>query len=119
MKTTLENKFVKKCISDLENLGISFEIDQEETNIYDVYGKLIGRRKLENVVFRKGSSILKIWNYLFFRCGGICCIMESKKSNKKGEENYVNLHYITDDEFYEMKKQQIEYVLNKKEGLID
>lgn len=114
--TTIDNKFVQKCISDLKSVGISFEIDQEEIDIFGVYGEFLYKRKLENVIFRKGKSELKVWNYLFFRGGGICCITETKNSNKKKEENFVKLHIVTDEEFYEMKKQQYEWVLNEKEN---
>lgn len=114
--TNLGNKFVQKCISDLKSVGISFEIDKEEIDIFGVYGEFLYKRKLKNIIFQKGKSVLKVSNYLFFRGGGICCITETKNSNKKKEENFVKLHIVTDEEFYEMKKQQYEWVLNEKEN---
>jgi len=110
---SIENKFIQKCISDLKSNGISFALDEEETIVYNFYGESIGKRKLENVVFTKGPRILKISNIIFFRRSGISTILEMKSSNKKGEENFVKLHPITDSEFYEMQRQMIEYVLNK------
>ena len=114
MTTTLENKSLQKCLSDLKSIGISFELDQEETDVYGVYGDFRGKRKLENVVFRKGNQVMKISNWIFFRNGGICTILETKKSNKKGEENFVKLHQIIDEEFYEMQHQMIEFIFTPK-----
>ena len=114
----IENKFLQKCLTDLKNIGISFEFDQDETDVYAFYGEYLGRRKLDNVVFRRGEHELKICNWIFFRKGGISCIVE-QKSNKKKEENFVKLHPITDDEFYEMQKQMIEYVIDRKENPVE
>jgi len=111
----IQNKFLQKCLSDLKKVGISFEFDQDETDIYAFYGEYLGKRKLDNVVFRRGEHELKICNWIFFRKGGISCILESKKSNKKKEENYVKLHPIIDEEFYEIQKQMIEYAIDRKE----
>lgn len=116
MITTINNKYIQNLISELDKTGIKFEPDQEETDVYGAYGELKGKRRLENVIFTKGKQTLKICEHIFFRHGGICCITETKKSNKKGEENYVSLHLITDEEFYQMKFQQIVYTLNLKEN---
>ena len=111
---TLENRFIQKCLSDLKLSGISFSLDQEETTIYNFYGESIGKRKLENVVFQKDDKIFKINNWIFFRRGGISCILETRNSTKKGEENFMKLHPITDAEFYEMQRQIIEYCFKPK-----
>lgn len=118
MTTTLENKALQKCISDLKSVDISFELDQEETDVYGVCGDFRGKRKLENVVFQKGNQVMKICNWIFFRHGGLCTIFETKKSNKKGEENFVKLHQITDEEFYEMQRQIIEYIFTPKKSYV-
>ena len=111
---TLENRFIQKCLSDLKLSGISFSLDQEETTIYNFYGESIGKRKLENVVFQKDDKIFKINNWIFFRRGGISCILETRNSTKKGEENFMKLHPITDAVFYEMQRQIIEYCFKPK-----
>jgi len=112
---SLENKFIQKCLSDLKSVDISFTLDDDETTIYNFYGESIGKRKLENVVFMKGDKIIKISNVIFFRRCGISCILETRNSTRKGEENFMKLHPINDAEFYEMQRQIIEYVLNFKE----
>jgi hypothetical protein len=105
--TTIENKCIQKMIIDLKSIGIIFEFDQEETDIFDYDGKFKGKRKLENVVFQKANRVKKISNYQFFRHGGISCIFDSNKSGKKGEENNVKTIPVTDEMFYDMLKQTI------------
>ena len=41
-----------------------------------------------------------------------CCT--GTNSTKKGEENFMKLHPITDAEFYEMQRQIIEYCFKPK-----
>lgn len=106
--TTIDNKSVQKLISDLQSIGITFELDQEETDIIGFYGEVKGVRKLENVVFRKGNIVKKICNYQFFREGGLSSILDSSKSAKKGEENYVKVVRVTDEMYYSMVKQSVE-----------
>lgn len=116
MKTDINNVYVQNLISNLKKVGINFEFDQQETDVHGVYGEHMGKRRLENVIFTKGKYTLHIWEYIFFRNGGICQITEMKKSNKKSEQNYVSLHIITDEEFYQMKFQQIIHTFNVKEN---
>jgi len=105
--TNFENKSIQKLISDLASDGIIFSLDQEETNIIGFAGDVIGRRKLENVIFTQGEKVHKVCFDVFFRCSGISCILETKK----GEDNFVKLHPVTDAEFYEMEKQIILHCL--------
>jgi len=114
MITTIENKAVQKCISDLKKIGIDFHLDQDETDVYGIYGDIKGKRKLENVIFTKNDKELKIANVIFFRHSGLSTVMESRAGKKKGEENFVVLHPINDEEFYLIQTAQIEYVLNLK-----
>lgn len=119
MITTIQNKSVQKLISDLQSIGITFEFDQQEVDIIGVGGEILGKRRLENVIFRRGNSELKIAEYLFFRHGGLCAIYDSTKSGKKGEENYVRIIPVTDDMFYSMERQSIERTLKIKTGEIN
>lgn len=119
MITTIQNKSVQKLISDLQSIGITFEFDQQEVDIIGVGGEILGKRRLENVIFRRGNSELKIAEYLFFRHGGLCTIYDSTKSGKKGEENYVRIIPVTDDMFYSMERQSIERTLKMKTGEIN
>jgi len=112
--TDLNNIELKKCINNLEKEGVTFELDQEETNIVDFYGNVIGRRKLGNVVFKYNGKVTKIVNELFFRQYGIISIFEPKKSKKKGEDNFIKLLTITDQIFYDMQYQRIKYYLIDK-----
>ena len=118
MITTIQNKSVQKLISDLQSIGITFEFDQQEVDIIGVGGEILGKRRLQNVIFRRGNSELKIAEYLFFRHGGLCAIHDSTKSGKKGEENYVRKIPVTDDMFYSMERQSIERTLKIKTGEI-
>lgn len=111
MKTTLENKFVKKLIVDLTNEGIMFSLDQEEIDIIGFEGDIIGRRKLENVVFTKNDQIHKIYNGIFFREGGLSQILQMVKVEKKIE--LFKPVVVTDDIFYESMKLSILNKFNK------
>ena len=116
MITNPENKSVQKCIEELKKIGVNFELDQDETDVYNVDGEVIRRRKLENVVFTKENIKIKIAFEIFFRHSGLSTVMESRAGKKKNEQNFVTLHHITDEEFYLMQYQQIEYVLNLKKN---
>ena len=111
MKTTLENKFVKKFITDLRNEGIIFSLDQEEVDIIGFYGDIIGRRKLDNVVFEKNGQIYKIYNGIFFREGGLSQIHQMVKVEKNVE--IFKPVPVTDDIFYESMKLSILNRFNK------
>jgi len=111
MKTTLENKFVKKLIADLANEGIIFSIDQEDVDIIGFEGNIIGKRKLDNVIFEKNNQIHKIYNGIFFREGGICQILQMVKVEKKVE--IFKPVTVTDDIFYESMKLSIMNKFNK------
>ena len=113
--TTIDSKPVQKLINDLDKENILFKLDDEETDVYGAYGDLLGRRKLENVIFYKNDIKLKIAFEIFFRQSGLSTIMELKPGNKKGEENFVKLHTISDDEFYLMQYYNIIDNINKKE----
>lgn len=105
--TTLENKFVQKLIADLALEGINFSLDQEEVDIIGVEG-VIGRRKLDNVIFEKDGNQLKIYNGIFFRCCGLSHIYQEVK---KGE--YYKPVIVTDEIFYQMQKASISYRFSK------
>jgi hypothetical protein len=106
--TTIENKFVQKLIADLAIEGIIFSIDQEEVDIIGFEGNIIGKRKLENVIFEKDSNQLKIYNGIFFRWGGLSHIFQEVK---KGE--YHKAVIVTDEIFYQMQKASILYRFSK------
>jgi len=97
--TTIESASVKKLISDLAAEGFLFHIDFDEINEYR-FGKICGKRKLENVVFEKDGIILKIHNDLFFRITGLSHLFDEilQKPVK-----------VSDYEFYEMQKHLIRY----------
>lgn len=103
MITTLEDKSVQKVLAELLALGITFSLDQEETNVYGVNGELLGRKKLENVIFEKNGKQFKFANRIFFRHSGISRILE--KTSKKDE--YYNPILISNDLFYQIYKQHI------------
>jgi hypothetical protein len=109
MKTTLENKWVKKLISDLELENIFYFKDDEEVNVFDFNGKIIGKRNLDNIVFKKDSKKIKIHNDIFFRKSGMCATIEKNK-----DDDFYREIPITDEFFYELQKSIILYCLNNQ-----
>jgi len=101
--TALEDKSVQNVIAELLALGITFSLDQEETNVYGFHGELLWSKKLENVIFKKNGKQFKISNRIFFRHSGISRIFE--KTSKKDE--YYNPILISNDLFYQIYKQHI------------
>ena len=107
MITTLENKYVQQLIADLAKEKILFSLDQEETVDHN------GKRKLQNVVFERGNRKLKIYNGIFFREGGICCVLvKAPTKSKKEKDSFVKIMDITDEMFYQLQKQTILEVFN-------
>ena len=104
MKTTLENKWVKKLISDLELEGIFFFQDEDSVDIFDFDGRVIGKRFLDNVVFEKNGKKIKLYNSLFFRENGMCSTIEKNK-----DDDFYREVPITDEFFYELQKSIILY----------
>jgi hypothetical protein len=102
--TTLENKYVKKLILDLESEGIIFSEDQEK--IIDI--KTNKERTLENLVFEKDGIKIKIYKGLFFREGGLSCITEKSKGDKG---DFYKITSISDEFFYEMQKSIIRHCI--------
>lgn len=102
--TTLENKFVQKLIADLAAEEIVFSLDQEEVDIIGFEGDIIGRRKLDNVIFEKNKVQKKIYNDIFFRISGLSHIYQKVAEGKK-EEYY--------EVFYQMQKMSIIGYFNK------
>ena len=96
---TIENKVIQKLIADLSINGIIFSEDQEEVNVYNIEGNIIGNRKLDNVVFQKGNITHKIYNDVFYRKGGLCTILVKNDKNEFFREMIVN-----DEMFYQMQK---------------
>jgi Mn-dependent DtxR family transcriptional regulator len=96
---TTESASVKKMISDLSSEGFLFHEDYDEINEYR-FGKLHGRRRLDNVVFEKEGVILKIYKDLFFRVTGLSHLFD-EVSQKPVR--------VSDEEFYEMLKHIIRY----------
>lgn len=106
--TTIDNKWVKKLIYDFKSEGVTFSPDQDETNVYETNQyhrlKLIGTRKLDNVVFEKDGIKVKIYNDLFYRVSGIVNVY------KDGEKNTIEVIRVTDEMFYKMQKDLITYL---------
>jgi hypothetical protein len=108
--TTLENKWIQKLIADLATEGIMFYEDPEEIDIVDCENKILGHRKLQNVIFEKNGKKVKIYNGVFFREDGLSCIPEKVKA--KGEKNDLyQATPVSDEFFYEMEKSMIRYSL--------
>lgn len=105
MKTTLENKYVQKLISDLKIKGIKFLEDQEEVDIIGLDNDIIGKRKLDNVIFSKNDFEIKICKSIFFRESGLSSILQMIRVEKKVE--IFKVVPITDDVFYETLKVSI------------
>jgi len=104
--TTIENKFVQKLIDELSIEGIRFSFDQEEVDIIGFEGEILGKRKLENVIFEKDGKQLKIYNGIFFRWGGLSHIFQEVKKENKAVP-------VTDEIFYQMQKASISYRFSK------
>jgi hypothetical protein len=97
--TNPESASVRKVISELSSEGFIFREDSEEINEYR-FGKLLRRRRLDNVVFEKEGVIIKIYKDLFFRVTGLSHLFDEilQKPVK-----------VSDDEFYEIQKHLIRY----------
>ena len=102
MKTSLENKFIQKLIADLASENIIFLEDQEEINIIGFEGDVIGKRKLDNVIFQKNEHQMKIYNGIFYRWSGLSTILEKVKT--KGDKEEYKATRVSDEIFYQMLK---------------
>lgn len=102
MKTNIENKWVQKLIADLAKEDIIFYEDQDETEIFGYNGKILGKRKLENIVLQRGDKSIKISKDIFFRISGLSTIID-----KVGKNEFYKEIKVTDEMFYQMQKMLI------------